>query len=153
MKVRGKISQITVTGEISQVIVRGRVEQLIVTGEIEQQGTTHYPPVVVSVTGGELSPNQIDILFDKNLYMYPGLEELESMFSFSLSGGPAGITGVTIPGDGMVNKTAVITLDRSLVAGETGIVTYTPGADGLRDETDESAPVQAFTATIINMVE
>jgi len=153
MKVRGRISQITVTGEISQVIVRGRVQQIIIQGEIEQQGTTHYPPVVVSVKGGEGSPNQVDILFDKNLYMYSGLEEMESMFSFSLSGGPAGITGITIPGDGAVNNTVVITLDRVLTAGETGTVTYTPGTDGLRDETDESAPVQAFTATITNMVE
>jgi hypothetical protein len=152
MKVIGRISQITVTGEISQVIVRGRVQQMVVKGEIEQQGTTHYPPVVVSVKGGEGSPNQIDILFDKNLYLYSDLNALEGMFSFSLSGGPAGIqtAGVTLPGDA---PECVVLLDRSLVAGETGTVTYTPGTDGLRDETDESAPVQAFTATIVNMVE
>lgn len=152
MSVTGKISQIVVSGSLSQITVAGDISQIVVNGSIVQIGVTHYPPTLVSVIGGATATNQIDVLFDKNLYLYPDLVGLESMFSFSLSGGTVNITGITIPANGGVNKTVVITLDRSLTYGETGTITYTPGTDGLRSEDDESAFVEAFTNSITNAI-
>lgn len=144
MKVRGTISQVTVTGEISQVIVRGRIEQMVVKGEIAETGVTHDPPVLVSAVVGDLDGNTLVLTYDRNIdpYSLP----LAADFSFNFSGGPVPITmeeSISIPSDAGVNKAVYIALSRVIAKGETGTFTYTGTA--IRSEADNEGIAAALT--------